>query len=72
VREHIARQRGAEAVRRLLLDARQLYRHQEFQFTGDYGHNGFLEEYTCEIQGEPTRVVVTVSATPPGRPSTWW
>jgi len=52
---------GAESVRRLVLDARQLYQNQEFQFTGSYGDDGFLEEYTCEIEGQPTRVVVTVT-----------
>ena len=35
---------GAEAVRTLVLDARALYQHQEFDFTGDYGDKGFLEE----------------------------
>ena len=58
---------GAEAVRRLVLDARALYEHQEFQFTGDYGDNGFLEEYTCQIQGEPTSVVVTVKRNAAGK-----
>ena len=51
---------GAETVRKVVLDARELYKNQEFQFTGDYGDDGFLEEYTCQIQGEPTSVVVTV------------
>jgi hypothetical protein len=51
---------GAEAVRTLVLDARELYEHQELSFFGDYGDNGFLEEYTCQIRGEPTSVVVTV------------
>jgi hypothetical protein len=51
---------GAETVRRVVLDARELYKQQEFHFTGDYGDKGFLEEYTCLIQGAPTRVVVTV------------
>lgn len=51
---------GAEDVRRLVLDARALYEDHEFQFTGDYGENGFLEEYTCLIQGAPTSAVVTV------------
>ena len=51
---------GAEAVRRVVLDVRKVYEHQQFQFTGNYGDNGFLEEYTCQIKGEPTRVVVTV------------
>jgi len=52
---------GAEGVRTLVLDARELYEHQEFTFTGDYGDKGFLEEYTCQIRGEPTSVVVTVT-----------
>jgi len=58
---------GAEAVRSLVLDARKIYENQEFQFTGDYGENGFLEEYTCEIKGEPTRVVVTVKRNADGK-----
>ena len=28
--------------------------------TGDRGENGFIEEYTCQIQGRPNRAVVTV------------
>ena len=51
---------GAEDVRRVVLDARELYEQHEFHFTGDYGDKGFLEEYTCLIQGAPTSVVVTV------------
>lgn len=58
---------GAEVVRRVVLDARALYEHQEFQFTGDYGENGFIEEYTCLIKGEPTRVVVTVTRNAEGK-----
>ena len=58
---------GAENVRRLVLDARKIYENQEFQFTGNYGENGFPEEYTCKIQGEPTRVVVTVKRNADGK-----
>ena len=58
---------GAEDVRRLVIDARALYKHQEFHFTGDYGDKGFLEEYTCLIQGAPTRVVVTVTRNDAGK-----
>jgi len=58
---------GAEAVRTLVLDARKLYENQEFHFTGDYGDNGFLEEYTCQIKGEPTSVVVTVKRNAAGK-----
>ena len=58
---------GAEAVRRVVLDARKVYENQQFQFTGNYGDNGFLEEYTCQIQGQPTRVVVTVHRNAAGK-----
>jgi hypothetical protein len=51
---------GAEAVRTLVLDARDLYEQQELTFIGDFGEDGFLEEYTCLIRGEPTSAVVTV------------
>ncbi len=58
---------GADSVRKLVLDARAVYQNQEFQFTGDYGERGFIEEYTCQIQGEPTRVVVTVTKNDEGK-----
>jgi hypothetical protein len=58
---------GAEQVHRVVTDARTVYENQQFQFTGDYGDDGFLEEYTCRIQGEPTRVVVTVKRNAAGK-----
>jgi len=58
---------GAEAVRTIVVAARELYEHQEFKFTGDYGDNGFLEDYTCKIRGEPTSVVVTVTRNAAGK-----
>src|SRR5271166_3818042 len=58
---------GSEEVRKLVLDARQLYERHEFHFTGDYGDKGFIEEYTCLIQGAPTRVVVTVTRNADGK-----
>jgi hypothetical protein len=58
---------GAELVHRLVTDARKIYENQQFQFTGDYGPDGFIEEYTCNIQGQPTRVVVTVKRNAEGR-----
>ena len=58
---------GAEAVRAIVVAARELYEHQEFKFTGDYGDNGFLEDYTCQIRGEPTSVVVTVTRNAGGK-----
>jgi hypothetical protein len=58
---------GAEAVHTLVTDARKIYENQEFQFTGDFGDNGFLEEYTCQIQGQPTSVVVTIHRNADGK-----
>jgi hypothetical protein len=58
---------GAEAVRSIVVAARELYEHQEISFTGDYGDNGFLEDYTCQIRGEPTSVVVTVTRNAAGK-----
>ena len=63
---------GAEAVHSIVTYARTLYEHQVFTFTGSYGDDGFFEEYTTPIKGEPTGVVVRVSFNPAGRPSTSW
>jgi hypothetical protein len=51
---------GADAVRSIVVAARDEYKNQQFSFTGNFGDDGFIEEYTCEIRGEPTRVVVTL------------
>jgi len=52
--------RGAEAIRTIVVDAHALQEDRELSFVGDYGDNGYLEQYTCKIHGEPTCVVVTV------------
>ena len=52
---------GAEAVRTITVAAREIYEYQEFNFHGDYGDNGWLEDYTTQVHGQPTGVVVTVS-----------
>jgi hypothetical protein len=58
---------GADAVRKIVTAARVLYENQQMRFTGDYGPDGFIEEYTCYIKGEPTRVVVTVKRNAEGK-----
>ncbi len=58
---------GAETVRKVVLDARELYKDQKFVFTGDYGDKGFIEEYTCLIHGAPTSAVVTVHRNAAGK-----
>ena len=52
---------GAEAVRTIVVAARELYEYQEFNYAGPYGENSFLEDYTTQVQGEPVGVVVTVT-----------
>jgi hypothetical protein len=58
---------GADAVHAIVLAAREEYKNQEFSYTGDFGENGFIEEYTCEIRGERTKVVVTVHRNAEGK-----
>jgi len=58
---------GAEAVRSIVTYARTVYEYQEFNFTGDYGDNGFLEDYTTQVRGEPAGVVVTVTRNAAGQ-----
>jgi hypothetical protein len=52
---------GAEAVRTIVVTARELYEYQDFNFAGPYGDNGFLEDYTTQVHGKPVGVVVTVT-----------
>jgi hypothetical protein len=58
---------GAGAVHAIVLAAREEYKNQEFSFAGDYGENSFIEEYSCEIRGEPTKVVVMVHRNAAGK-----
>jgi hypothetical protein len=52
---------GAEAVRSIVVAAKTLYEYQELNFAGDYGDNGFLEDYTTQVRGEPLGVVGVVT-----------
>ena len=58
---------SAEAVRSIVVTARTFYDDQVFSFAGDYGDNGFLEEYSCLIRGRPTRVIVSVHRNAAGK-----
>ena len=44
---------GADAVRAVIIGVRQLYDHQDFNFAGPWGDNGFIEDYTAEVRGMP-------------------
>ena len=58
---------GAEAVRAIVVQARKLYEFQDFNFTGAYGDDGFLEDYTSQVHGEPISVIVTVTRNAAGK-----
>ncbi|MGW7364788.1 hypothetical protein ACWGI8_15495 [Streptomyces sp. NPDC054841] len=44
---------GAEDVRTVPAYARTLYEHQHFVYVGEYGENGFVDDYASKARGEP-------------------
>ncbi|GHJ39429.1 hypothetical protein [Streptomyces sp. TS71-3] len=51
---------GADNVRKLLAYARTLYEYQDFEFIGKYGENGFVEDYSSRVQGQPIANIAVV------------
>ena len=51
---------GPEAIRAILGFARTLYDYQEFNYVGPYGDDGFVEDYTSTVRGEPIGGVVVI------------
>lgn len=51
---------GPEAIRAILGYARQLYDYQEFNYVGPYADDGFVEDYTSVVRGEPIGSVVVI------------
>jgi len=58
---------GPEAVRTVLVYIRSLYEYQKFNFAGPYGENGWLEDYTAGVHGEPIGNVTVVTRDAAGR-----
>ena len=58
---------GPEAVRTVLVYIRSLYDYQNFNFTGPYGENGWLEDYTAGVRGEPIGNVTVVTRNAAGQ-----
>src|SRR5262249_11122503 len=58
---------GAEDVRSIVVTAREVYDNQEFSFAGPVGDYGFVEDYTTEIRGVRTHVVVWVTFSASGQ-----
>ena len=44
-----------------MINIRALYDSQEFHFAGPYGENGFIEDYTAWVHGEPLGNVVLIT-----------
>ena len=59
--------RGPEAVRTIVGAIRALYERQEFNFTGAVDDNGWLEDYTAQVRGEPIGCVVLVTRNAAGQ-----
>jgi len=58
---------GPEAIRTILGFARTLYDYQEFNYVGPYGEDGFVEDYTSVVRGEPIGSVVVIRFDEAGR-----
>src|SRR5262252_5728405 len=58
---------GAEAVRSIVTYIRTLYDRQEFDFAGPYGEDGFLEDYTAWVGGEPLGNVILITRNAAGQ-----
>jgi hypothetical protein len=58
---------GPEAVRTVLVAIRTLYDYQDFNFTGPYGDNGWIEDYTAGVHGEPISNVTLVTRNAAGQ-----
>ena len=58
---------GAETVRTVLVYIRSLYDYQKFNFAGPYGENGWLEDYTAGVSGEPIGNVTVVTRNAAGQ-----
>ena len=52
---------GAEAVRSVLVSIRALYDYQEFNSVGSYGDNGWIEDYTAGVRGQPVGNITLIT-----------
>jgi hypothetical protein len=58
---------GPEAVRTIVGTICTLYEHQEFNFAGPYGDNGWLEDYAAQVGGEPIGCAVLITSNDAGQ-----
>jgi hypothetical protein len=57
---------GPDAVRTIVGAIRTLYDNQVFNFAGGYSDQGWLEDYTAQVRGEPIGCAVVVSSNAAG------
>ena len=55
---------GPEAVRTVLVAIRTLYDYQNFHAVGPFSDNGWFEDYTAGVRGEPIKNVPWSPAMP--------
>jgi len=58
---------GPEAVLTIVGAIRTLYEDQQFNFAGAYSNNGWLEDYTAHVRGEPIGCAVLVTKNAAGQ-----
>jgi hypothetical protein len=58
---------GSEAVRAVIVAIRELYDYQEFHSVGPYGENGWIEDYTAGVRGEPIGNITLVTRNATGQ-----
>jgi hypothetical protein len=58
---------GAEAVRSVIVAIRDLYDYQDFNSVGPYGENGWIEDYTAGVRGEPVSNITVVTRNAAGK-----
>ena len=58
---------GPDAVRTIVGSLRTLYEHQQFNFAGAYADDGWLEDYTAQVRGEPIGCAVIVTRNAAGQ-----
>jgi hypothetical protein len=58
---------GADAVRSIVTYIRTLYSDQQFSFAGNYGENGFLEDYTAKVGDDLIGNVVLIARNASGQ-----
>ena len=58
---------GAAAVRTVVVAIRTVYDYQAFHYAGPFGDNGWLEDYTDGVRGEPIGNITVVTRNAAGQ-----